>query len=122
MVLDTTAESAAPTVRLIGTGSKLLANYANSSNEIKSANTAVLFGNTDYLSKFQSTSQEAYLNNAKINTTSTNASLILVNAGVTGAKMNITGQDSLLKAASAGWLKLKTRINGQTIKLLLLLL
>lgn len=104
MVLDTTAESAAPTVRLIGTGSKLLADYANSSNEIKSANTAVLFGNTDYLSKFQSTSQEAYLNNAKINTTSTNASLILVNAGVTGAKMNITGQDSLLKAASAGWL------------------
>lgn len=28
MVLDTTAENAAPTVRLIGTGSKLLADYA----------------------------------------------------------------------------------------------
>ena len=113
MLLDTTAESTAPTVRLIGTGSKLLADYTNSSSEIKSANTAILFGNQDYLkvqlanlvpARFKSSDQEVLLKNAKINTTSTNASLILVNAGVTGAKMNVNGKDSLLTAASSGWL------------------
>jgi autotransporter family porin len=104
MLLDTTAESTAPTVRLIGTGSKLLADDRNSSSEIKSANTAVLFGNNDYEFLFTSTSQEASFNNAKMNTTSTNASLILVNAGVTGAKMTVKGNESLLKAADGGWL------------------
>jgi len=104
MLLDTTAESTAPTVRLIGTGSKLIADYSTSSSEIKSANTAVLFGSYDYNTRYKSTDQEVLLKNAKINTTSTNASLILVNAGVTGAKMSVTGKDSLLTAASDGWL------------------
>ena len=104
MVLDTTAEIAAPTVRLIGTGSKLNADYDNSSSEIKSANTAVLFGTYDYTTRFKSTEQEANFKDAKINTTSTNSSLVLVNAGVTGAKMNVRGLESLLTAASNGWL------------------
>lgn len=104
MVLDTTAESTAPTVRLIGTGSKLNADYDNSSSEIKSANTAVLFGTDDYLYSYKSTDQEANFKDAKINTTSTNDSLILVNAGVTGAKMSVKGEESLLTAADNGWL------------------
>ena len=104
MVLDTTAESTAPTVRLIGTGSKLNADYDNSSSEIKSANTAVLFGTYDYTSRYKSTDQEANFKDAKINTTSTNDSLILVNAGVTGAKMNVKGSESILTAAESGWL------------------
>lgn len=111
MLLDTTAESTAPTIRLIGTGSKLIANYDTSSSEIKSANTAVLFGTYDYTSRFKSTEQEASFKDAKINTTSTNSSLILVNAGVTGAKMNVKGSESLLTAAESGWLKLKIQIN-----------
>lgn len=104
MVLDTTAESTAPTVRLIGTGSKLNADYDNSSSEIKSANTAILFGIYDYTSPFKSTDQEANFKDAKINTTSTNDSLILVNSGVTGAKMNVKGSESILTAAESGWL------------------
>lgn len=104
MVLDTTAESTAPTVRLIGTGSKLNADYDNSSSEIKSANTAILFGTYDYTTLFKSTEQEANFKDAKINTTSTNSSLVLVNAGVTGAKLNVKGSESLLTAASNGWL------------------
>lgn len=104
MLLDTTAESTAPTVRLIGTGSKLLADYTNSSSEIKSANTAVLFGSYDYSSRYKSSDQEATLRNSKISTTSSNASLILVNAGVTGAKMSVKGEESLLTAADNGWL------------------
>lgn len=104
MLLDTTVESTAPTVRLIGTGSKLIADYSTSSSEIKSANTAVLFGSYDYSTRYKSTDQDVLLKNAKINTTSTNASLILVNAGVTGAKMNVKGDESLLTAADSGWL------------------
>lgn len=104
MLIDTTLEESAPAVRLIGTGSKLISDYTNSSNTIKTANTAILFGNKDYLSSYKSADQEVKLKDAIISTTSNDASLVLVNSGVTGAKLHITGQESLLKAAENGWL------------------
>lgn len=104
MNLDTTAAEDAPTVRLVASGTKLIANYASSSSTIKSANTAILFGSWDYLDRNTSTGQEVALNNAKITTTSKDKSLILVNAGVNKAKMTLQGAASEATAADNGWL------------------
>ncbi|WP_255358764.1 ESPR-type extended signal peptide-containing protein, partial [Snodgrassella sp. CFCC 13594] len=104
MILDTTAESTAPTIRLVGTGSKLTADSETSSAVIKSANNAILFGTLDYTTDYKSTDQQVALNNAKITTTSADASLVKTNAGVTGAKMTLKGSQSEATAAEKGWL------------------
>lgn len=104
MVLDTTAEDSAPTVRLIGNNAKLLADYATSNSQIKSANTAILFGNMDYWDHAEGSNHIVALNNAKITTTAKDKSLILVNAGVKNAKMTLQGQQSEATAGENGWL------------------
>lgn len=103
MILDTSAEDKAPTVRLVGSGSSLIANFENSRSEIKSANTAILFGGSDYFSSGSGKNQKVLLNNAVIGTTATEANLIQVNANTTG-EFTLSGNKTEVSAAKNGWL------------------
>ena len=126
MVLDSTAESEASTIRLVADHSKLIADFATSSSVIQSANTAILFDNKDYAINNKSKSktealmelntvekeakdQEVRLRNTKITTTSQDASLFFTSAGVTNAQLSITGSESEVIAANNGWL---TEVEG----------
>ncbi|MDF7675373.1 autotransporter outer membrane beta-barrel domain-containing protein [Neisseriaceae bacterium ESL0693] len=122
MVLNSTAESTAPTVRLVADNSKLIADYDGSSSDIQSGSTAILFGNEDHFIKNVSTKpkeealmnlitirkeakdQEVRLKDAKVTTTANDASLFVTQAGVTNAQLTITGAGSEVKAADNGWL------------------
>lgn len=89
MKLDSTEAPNSPTILLVSSNSKLDASVATASADIKSANSAVVFGVTDLvyknafgglggdLSRNKSAeNQSVKLNNAVISTTSENASLI----------------------------------------------
>lgn len=104
MVLDTTAESRAVAVRLIGDKSQLTADYDTSRGEIKSANTAILFGSPDYTSGGAGNNQKALLRNTKI-TTSNDArnALIQMNRRTTGL-LALKGDESEAIASTQAYL------------------
>ena len=141
MVLDTTETKNSATVRLFGTKSRLIADSDTSSGEIKSGNSAIVFDTQDYATRvsayFLSSNvsrnepnkdQEVRLNNTKITTTSSYASLIVADARkedslavhfagekvaswfnngefvAENAKFTLKGKDSEAKAAKNGWL------------------
>ena len=85
MELDTTGAVLAPTVRLIGNNSLLKADYATSSSEIKSANTAIEFGASDYFLSGAGSNQQALFKDTKITTSNdTRNALIQMNGRTTG--------------------------------------
>ncbi|MCQ9328867.1 autotransporter outer membrane beta-barrel domain-containing protein [Pelistega suis] len=104
MVLDTTAESRAVAVRLIGDNSLLKADYDTSSGEIKSASTAILFGSSDYSSGGAGNNQQALFRNTKITTTNdTRNALIQMNASTTGL-FGLKGDESEAIASTQAYL------------------
>ncbi|MGY4676805.1 autotransporter outer membrane beta-barrel domain-containing protein [Pasteurella sp. P03HT] len=134
MVLNTENAKLAPTVRLLGEGSVLKADFENSSSEIKSASNAILYATQDFRfsggfggvsGNSDGKGQEVALKNAVITTTSNEDSLIKVesksvyetgnsyyqdynvyngNFAVTEAKFTLTGEKSVATAAKDGWL------------------
>lgn len=104
MLLDTTALKNAPTIRLVGEKSLLKADFEKSSAEIKSGNTAVLFGISDYGISGSTSDQKVLLKDAVINTTSEDASLIKAEQNVKSATLELSGEKTNAKAASKGWL------------------
>ncbi|WP_071058472.1 autotransporter outer membrane beta-barrel domain-containing protein [Pelistega sp. MC2] len=114
MVLDTTAESKAVTVRLLGDNSQLIANADTSSGVFKSAGIAIDYSSTDVVASAASQNQKVLLKNTQITTldesngTKNVLPLINVNAGTasktTTALFELSGDNSSAKASNYGWL------------------
>lgn len=104
MILDTLSSSAIPTVRLLGIGSTLKADYDTSSSEIKSANTAILFGMTDVGISGPSRDHVVRLRDSVITTTSLKESLIKAEQGVTNIDFQLKGGQSNASANGTGYL------------------
>lgn len=134
MVLDTTNSPHAAAVRLHGDGSALKADFENSSAEIKTASSAIVYaieelrlsgGLGDVSANSNAKNQEVSLKDAVITTTSDTASLIKTEAAivfdtgnvayapyndyngafaVTDAKLNLTGDKTNVTAAKNGWI------------------
>lgn len=104
MVLNTEAESLAVAVRLIGGDSQLKADYDTSSGEIKSANTAILFGSSDNTSSGAGQNQQALFRNTKITTSDgTRNALIQMNSRTTGI-FSLKGDESEAIASKQAYL------------------
>ncbi|PJG85830.1 autotransporter outer membrane beta-barrel domain-containing protein, partial [Conservatibacter flavescens] len=104
MILDSTAESRAPTVRLLGNNSSLKADFDTSSSKIISGGTALQFDNQDYLQAAAATGQSIALRNTDISTTSETASLIVNRLGMRNSTLTFSGDDTSVRAADKGWL------------------
>ncbi|ETD67741.1 hypothetical protein V757_10880 [Pelistega indica] len=114
MLLDTTAESKAVTVRLLGDNSRLIANTDTSSGTFKSAGIAIDYSSTDVGATAASQNQQVLLKNTQITTLNESNSvenvlpLINVNAGttskITTALFELNGDNSSAQASSYGWL------------------
>lgn len=105
LILDTTEAKFAPTVRLVGDNSKLIADFDNSKGEIKSANSAILYGANDLAAAGYGSSQQAKFRNTQITTSeeSTNA-LIQVNNQTKAAIFELKGNESFAVASNKGYL------------------